>query len=116
MIKMTTEYYIKRNRVRIGMTQVQFAKALSVSFASVNRWENGHSVPLPDRMKKMRALFAAGGKGRKEDSPMAPLAVVQIMRRGKWIDLYEVREGKCESAWSMDFDEPVEKIRVEYRR
>ncbi len=36
---------IKRLRGRLGLTQVQFAELMGVSFASVNRWENGQSNP-----------------------------------------------------------------------
>lgn len=27
------------------MSQLQLAEALSVSFATINRWENGHVIP-----------------------------------------------------------------------
>jgi len=36
---------IRRLRGRLGLTQTQFAQSLGVSFASVNRWENGQSRP-----------------------------------------------------------------------
>lgn len=36
---------IKRMRAKLGLTQVQLAERLGVSFASVNRWENGQSNP-----------------------------------------------------------------------
>jgi len=32
-------------RKRLGLSQEQMARILSVSFASVNRWEVGHSSP-----------------------------------------------------------------------
>jgi SNF2 family DNA or RNA helicase len=38
---------IRRLRGRLGLTQVQFAELMGVSFASVNRWENGQSRPSP---------------------------------------------------------------------
>ena len=34
-------------RGRLGMTQTQFAAYLGVSFATVNRWENGRGHPNP---------------------------------------------------------------------
>lgn len=34
-------------RTTLGMTQSQFAKLVGVSFATVNRWENGHVKPSP---------------------------------------------------------------------
>lgn len=36
---------VKLARKQLGMTQAQFAESLGVSFASVNRWENGQVVP-----------------------------------------------------------------------
>jgi len=36
---------IRRLRGKLGLTQVQFAELMGVSFASVNRWENGQSRP-----------------------------------------------------------------------
>ena len=38
---------IKRLRVELGLTQVRLAELIGVSFASVNRWENGQSRPTP---------------------------------------------------------------------
>ena len=41
------DYYarVKSVRARLGMTQVQFAARIGVSFATVNRWENGQTKP-----------------------------------------------------------------------
>ena len=36
---------IKRLRARVGLTQAGLAKALGVSFPTINRWENGKSRP-----------------------------------------------------------------------
>src|SRR6516162_3860483 len=36
---------IRRLRGRLGLTQLQLAEVMGVSFASVNRWENGQSNP-----------------------------------------------------------------------
>jgi superfamily II DNA or RNA helicase/DNA-binding XRE family transcriptional regulator len=41
----SAENRIKRLRGRLGVTQTQFAQLMGVSFASVNRWENGQSRP-----------------------------------------------------------------------
>ncbi len=38
---------IKQFRARIGLTQVELAARLGVSFATVNRWENGQTKPSP---------------------------------------------------------------------
>lgn len=36
---------IKQIRTYLNMSQTRFAKSLNVTFATVNRWENGHAVP-----------------------------------------------------------------------
>ena len=47
---------IKDLRKRMGLTQVQLAQKLHVSFATLNRWERGHNKPLPDRMERLKEL------------------------------------------------------------
>jgi putative transcriptional regulator len=47
---------IKRLRLSLGMTQIRFAEILGVSFATVNRWENGHAKPSPLAIYKIREL------------------------------------------------------------
>lgn len=42
-------------RKRLALSQEQMARVLGVSFASVNRWEAGHSVPT----KSVKDLYAA---------------------------------------------------------
>jgi len=39
------EIIIKQIRNHLNMSQTEFADSLGVSFATVNRWENGHAVP-----------------------------------------------------------------------
>lgn len=36
---------IKNLRKQLGITQQEMADALGVSFATVNRWENGKTIP-----------------------------------------------------------------------
>jgi len=36
---------VKALRAKLGLSQEDLAKALGVSFASVNRWENGKTQP-----------------------------------------------------------------------
>ncbi|MEG0875607.1 MAG: helix-turn-helix transcriptional regulator [Oscillospiraceae bacterium] len=38
---------LKKVRVEIGMTQVEIARSLNLSFSTVNRWENGRARPNP---------------------------------------------------------------------
>ena len=42
-------------RKKLDLSQEQMARLLGVSFASVNRWEAGHSVPT----KSVKDLYAA---------------------------------------------------------
>lgn len=36
---------VKRVRKELGLSQEQLARELSISFSTVNRWENGRSNP-----------------------------------------------------------------------
>jgi transcriptional regulator with XRE-family HTH domain len=47
---------IKELRKFLHMTQMEFAAALGVSFATANRWESGKAVPPADRIEKMLML------------------------------------------------------------
>ncbi|WP_250125342.1 helix-turn-helix transcriptional regulator [Chroococcidiopsis sp. CCMEE 29] len=38
------------------LTQVQLAKALGVSYETINRWENGHIQPSPLALKQIRSF------------------------------------------------------------
>lgn len=42
---MTFGQKVKYVRKKLGYTQAGFAKVLNVSFATVNRWENGRVAP-----------------------------------------------------------------------
>jgi DNA-binding transcriptional regulator YiaG len=44
---------VKSLRRRLGLTQEQFAHRLGVTFASVNRWENGQVRPSPMARQKL---------------------------------------------------------------
>ena len=48
---------IKTVRTQLGMSQQAFAAALGVSFATVNRWENGKAKPQKDRIDRIKALL-----------------------------------------------------------
>ncbi len=36
---------VRQLRLKLGMTQEEFAHALGITVSTVNRWENGHSEP-----------------------------------------------------------------------
>jgi transcriptional regulator with XRE-family HTH domain len=46
-------------RRKLGLSQEQMARLLGVSFASVNRWEGGHSSPTGPILDLYLALDAA---------------------------------------------------------
>jgi len=52
---------VKETRKRLGLTQVQFAQVLGVSFQSVNRWERGKTKPLPIVFKQIEAMVKEMG-------------------------------------------------------
>lgn len=47
---------IKMIRHKCLMSQTEFAKALGVSFATVNRWESGRSMPNFKTMKLINSF------------------------------------------------------------
>jgi len=47
---------IKKIRLGLGFSQVEFARALGVSFTTVNRWENGKAEPQNDRLERIQEL------------------------------------------------------------
>lgn len=47
---------VKELREALLLTQQEFAKLLGVSFATVNRWENGHHEPTMAQKRQIKAL------------------------------------------------------------
>jgi putative transcriptional regulator len=52
---------IRAWRRRIGLTQEGLAQALSVTFSTVSRWENGHVKPSKLAWKALEQLAAERG-------------------------------------------------------
>ncbi len=59
---LSTAVLVKETRKRLGLTQLQFAKILGVSFQSVNRWERGKTKPLPIILKQIEELVKQMGE------------------------------------------------------
>jgi putative transcriptional regulator len=57
-----TSELVREIRSRLGLTQEQFAARLGVTFASVNRWENGKAQPSPMARKLLEAALAQIGE------------------------------------------------------
>lgn len=55
---MFTPEEIKNIRLKMMMTQTEFAELLGISFASVNRYENGKSSPTFKVQRKLTELKA----------------------------------------------------------
>ena len=47
---------VKELRQKALLTQTELARKLSVAYATVNRWENGHHEPTMGDKRKIRAL------------------------------------------------------------
>ena len=61
---LSTAVLVKEIRKRLGLTQLQFAQSLGVSFQSVNRWERGKTKPLPIVLKQIEVkLKEIGDRG-----------------------------------------------------
>src|SRR6266550_2111724 len=69
---------IKELRGRLQMSQQAFAAALGVSFATVNRWENGKATPQADRIQRMRMLLAQSASASVPVLQASPIAVPRL--------------------------------------
>lgn len=58
MTKLTSEFgaLVKELRERLHLTQEAMAESLGVSFATVNRWENGWTVPSQLALRQIDLL------------------------------------------------------------
>lgn len=52
---------IKQLRLKLLLTQTEFAELLEVSFESVNRWENGKNEPTMKVKRKIHVLLKQNG-------------------------------------------------------
>lgn len=52
---------VKELRDKLILTQQEFAKLLGVSFASINRWENGTNKPITAARRKIVKLCKENG-------------------------------------------------------
>ncbi len=59
---------IKRLREELNMTQENFAHEIGVTFATVNRWENGRTTPNKVAQKVLLLLERKLRKTKKLDS------------------------------------------------
>jgi transcriptional regulator with XRE-family HTH domain len=48
---------IKSLRLKLNLTQEQFAQKVGVSFSTVNEWERGKRTPSPLALRQLEALI-----------------------------------------------------------
>ena len=48
---------VRELRKRLSLTQEKFAARLGVSFPTINRWENGRSVPSPLALQRVEQIL-----------------------------------------------------------
>ena len=47
---------VKEIRGALLLTQTEFADVLGISFATVNRWENGHHIPTMAQRRQLKTI------------------------------------------------------------
>lgn len=52
---------VRKVRKQLGFTQAEFGIALHVSYATVNRWENGKHFPAPLVLEAIRTYCEKNG-------------------------------------------------------
>jgi len=60
---------IRKWRRRVGLTQEGLAQALSVTFSTVSRWENGHVLPSKLAWRALQQLAAELGCPLEDGNP-----------------------------------------------
>jgi type I restriction enzyme M protein len=68
-------------RARLNLTQEQMAERLGVSFATVNRWEGGTTVPQKAARETIAALAREAGVEPMEDAPESAGPAADVTRR-----------------------------------
>ena len=76
---------IKKIRAHINMNQTEFAEQLNVTFATVNRWENGHALPNKLAQDKIYDLC------KEHDVPIYDIVLEKIEATSNSIDLEKGR-------------------------
>ncbi len=77
---------IKRTRTILGMSQERFARAVGVSFCTVNRWERDKTVPSPMALKVLKRLKDKADSNDKRSAMRLdlryPIEVVRLGAKG----------------------------------
>jgi transcriptional regulator with XRE-family HTH domain len=54
--------FVRELRILAGLTQEQFATILGVTYSTLNRWENGHTRPMPLAIQKIEEIAKQMGE------------------------------------------------------
>jgi putative transcriptional regulator len=54
---------VRELRCAMHLSQEKFADELGMTFATINRWENGHATPSPLALKQIDTLLNQLGEG-----------------------------------------------------
>lgn len=63
---MTIDVLLKDIRKELRLSQEELARALNISFTTINRWENGRS--LPSRLARMRLIEYCSNRDISKDN------------------------------------------------
>lgn len=66
--RLTHAQYIRRLRLRLGVSQVDMAEMIGVTNLTVHRWEAGKAIPSPLAWKLVLKLERDTGANKKETS------------------------------------------------
>jgi putative transcriptional regulator len=59
---------VKKLRVRLQLTQEQFAQQIGVTYSTVNHWENGKRMPQPFLLRRLQEVKEEVDSQRKKSS------------------------------------------------
>ena len=62
---MTFAEALKDARLKLGLSQTALARAVHVTFTTINRYENGHHLPTPLAEETLKNFF------QKHDIPLS---------------------------------------------
>lgn len=76
---------VKQIRQYIGLSQTQMAKIIGVKFATINRWENGHSSPAQLAQEKLLQLC---------DKYAVPVYDMVVQKINNEINCVQIEDGR----------------------
>lgn len=75
---------IRKTRMHHGWNQTELAEKLGVNFLTVNRWENGHTLPQKHAAKRLMSLVP--GECRPALEELVGMTFEQVMAEGSRSD------------------------------